>query len=89
MSAVKLTVAKGYETQMVMHTGTRTSDVSLTRKFQKHLSTAELNHGVIDQGIFKKRANKRNLTEREYHVQNDSDVAHKDVKMFWNTNQFP
>ena len=25
----------------------------------------------------------------EYHVQNDADVAHKDVKLFCNTNQFP
>ena len=50
LSTVKLTGAKGYDTQMVMHTGTRASDVSLDSKFQKHLSTAARKHGVIEQG---------------------------------------
>ena len=40
MSNLQLLGKKSYDTQMVMRTGTRTSDVSLTRKFQKHLSTA-------------------------------------------------
>ena len=48
MSTVQLPSAKGYDTQMVMHTGNRTSNVSLARKCQKHLSTAALKHGVID-----------------------------------------
>ena len=29
------------------------------------------------------------MTEREYHVQDNADVAHKDVKMYCDTNQFP
>ena len=32
---------------------------------------------------------KRKWTERVYHVQDNSDVEHKDVKMYCNTNQFP
>ena len=44
---------------------------------------------MIDQGKYKKRASKGNCKEREYHVHNDVDVAHKYVKMFCNTNQFP
>ena len=31
----------------------------------------------------------RKWTEREYHVQDNADVEHKDVKMYCNTNQFP
>ena len=50
MSTVQLSGAKSYDRQMVMHTGTRTYDVSLTRELKKHLSIAEHKHGVIDQG---------------------------------------
>ena len=39
---------------MFMHTGTRTSDVSFAREFQKYLSNAEHKHGVIDQVRYKK-----------------------------------
>ena len=34
----------------------------------------------------KKRASKQNWTEREDHVKEDADVAHKDVNMLGNTN---
>ena len=30
-----------------------------------------------------------NWTDRQYHVQDNADVEHKDVKMYCNTNQFP
>ena len=46
-------------------------------------------HGVIDQGKDIKRACKIKWTEREYHVQDNADVAHKDVKIYCDTNQFP
>ena len=36
MPIVQLTAAKGYDTHMVMHTGTCASDVSLAREFKKH-----------------------------------------------------
>ena len=44
MSTVQLPGAKGYDTKMVMHTGTRTPNVSLASEFQKHLSTAARKH---------------------------------------------
>ena len=50
MSTMKLPGAKGYDTKMVMYTGTCTSGVSLAREFQKHLSNAGLKHVFIDQG---------------------------------------
>ena len=31
----------------------------------------------------------RKWTDRQYHVQENADVAHQYVKMFRNTNQFP
>ena len=48
-----------YDTYMVIHTVTRTYDVSLAIKCQKHLSNASYKHGVIDKIKFKKRANKK------------------------------
>ena len=48
ISTVKFLGAKGYDTQMIIHTGTHLYDVSLARDFQKHLSTAARKHGVID-----------------------------------------
>ena len=53
MSTVQLPGEKGYDTQMVMHTETRTDDVSLASEFKKHLSTAAHKHEVIDQGKLK------------------------------------
>ena len=47
MSTVKLPGEESYDTQMVMHTGNRTYDVSLDREFQKHLSNAERKKGII------------------------------------------
>ena len=54
MPIVQLTGAKGYDTHMVMHTGTCASDVSLAREFKKHLSNETHKHGVIDQVKYKK-----------------------------------
>ena len=36
-----------------------------------------------------RRSSKRKWTEIEYHVQDNDDVAHKDVKMYCDTNQLP
>ena len=46
-------------------------------------------NGVIDQGKYKKQFMERKWTDRQYHVQDNSDVAHQDVKMYCNTNQLP
>ena len=45
-------------------------------------------HGVFGQVKYKKRASKRKQTDIYYHVQDNADVAHKDVKIYCNTNQF-
>ena len=46
-------------------------------------------HGVIDQGKYRKRSAKIKCTDRDYHVQDNADVAQKDVKIYCETKQFP
>ena len=53
------------------------------------MSMEHRKHGVIDQGKYKRRASNRKWTYREYHVQDNADVAHKEVKMYCNTNRLP
>ena len=59
------------------------------KEFQKHLSKEHCKHGVIDQGKYRKTSSKRKWTDREYHVQDNYDVAHKEVRMYCDKNQFP
>ena len=56
------------------------NDVSLAKEFQKHLSKYYRKDGVIDQGKYRKIPSKIKCTDREYHVQDNTDVAHKDAK---------
>ena len=44
---------------------------------------------MFDQGENNKQSMERKWTERHHHVQDNADVAHKDVRMNCNTNQFP
>ena len=46
-------------------------------------------NGLSDQGKNNKRLMERKWTDRQYHVQDDSDVAHQNVRIYCNTNQFP
>ena len=59
------------------------------QQFQKHLSKEHRKYGVIDQVKYRKRDSKRKWTNREYHVQDNADVSHKDVKIYFDTNQLP
>ena len=70
-----------------MHYCTQKNDVSLAKLFQKNLSKEHRKNGVIDQEKYRKRVSKRKSTDREYHVQDNADVPHKDVKMYCDTNQ--
>ena len=72
-----------------MHSWTQKEDVSIDKEFQKHISNDYCKHGVVDQGKDIKISSKRKWTDREYHVQDNADVAHKDVKIYCDTNQFP
>ena len=52
------------------------------------MSKQHQKHGVIVQGKYRKRASKGKWTDREYHVQDNADIAQKYVNFFYN-NQFP
>ena len=45
--------------------------------------------GVIDQVKYRKRVSKRKWTDREYHVQDNADVLHKDVKIYCDKKPIP
>ena len=89
MSTVQLPGSKIFGERIIMHSCTPEKDISLDKYFQKHLSNDERKHGFIDQGKDRKRSSKRKFTDREYHVQDNAGVAHKDVKIYCDTNQFP
>ena len=70
-----------------MNSCTPNNYVSLDKKFQKHMSKEHYKYGVIDQVKYRKRSSKRKWTDIEYHVHDNADVVHKDVKFYCNTNQ--
>ena len=61
----------------------------MAKQSQENLSKEHRKNGVIDQGKYRKRASKRKCTDREYHIKDNADVAHKDVKNYCDTKQFP
>ena len=72
-----------------MHTDTQKYDVNLAKEFQQNLTKNHHKNGVIDHGKPEKRFMERKWTDIKYHVQDNSDVEQKDVKIYCNTNQFP
>ena len=84
MYNVQLPVSKTFDSQILMHSCAPRNDFSLAKESQKHLSKDHRKDGVIDQGKYRKISSKITWTDREYHVQDSSDVAHKDVKMYRN-----
>ena len=71
-----------------MHSCTPKKDVSLAKKIKKDLSKDGRKHGVIDQVKYRKNST-RKWIDREYYVQDNSDVSHKGVTTYCDTNQFP
>ena len=61
----------------------------MAKEFKNNLYKDDCKHGVIDQGKDSKIYTKIKQIDREYHVQNNADVAHKDVRIYCDTNQFP
>ena len=88
-SNFQLQGSKKFDSQILMHYCTQKNDVSLAKKFQKYLSMENRKLGGIDQVKYRKRSSKRKWTDREYHVQDNDDVAHKYVKIYCDINQFP
>ena len=89
MSNVQLPGSKTFDSHIPMHLFAPKNYVSLEKQFQKHMSKDYCKHGVTYQRKYRKRYSKIKCTDREYHVQYSSDVPHKYVKMYCDTNQFP
>ena len=74
---------------MKMHTGNQNDDASLAKEFQNYLKKGHRKNGVIDQGKYKKKFMETKCTYRPYHVQDNFDFSHQDVRMYCNTNKPP
>ena len=74
---------------MQICTGNQKDDVSLAKEFKHHLTKVYLKNGVFDWGKKNKLFMERKWTYIQYHVQDNYNVAHHDVKMYCSTNQFP
>ena len=77
MSTVKLPGSKIFEKQIIMHSCTQKRMPVCLKSYKNIYIMMIRKHGVIDEGKDRKRASKRKYTERDYHVQDNADVAHK------------
>ena len=85
---VQLSSASTNNSQMVMHTETSDTDISIARVFQKYFSDTTSTNGLIHYGKDSKRDIKRKWVEREYHIQDNKYVQHKSVNMSYSSMQF-
>ena len=77
------------DSHILMNSCTPKKYFSLAKELQKIYLRRIRKHGVIDQGNYRKTSSKRKWTDREYHVQDNANVAHKYVKKYCDTNQLP
>ena len=89
MSTVKLPGSNIFDSQMQMNTVNQKYYLSLAKEFQHYPKKEHRKNGVIDHGKYKKIFMERKLTDRKYHVQNNTDVAHQDIRIYCNINQWP
>ena len=89
MSNVQLPGSITFDSKIPKHSCTPKKDASMAKEYTKHLSKEHRKHGVIDEVKYREISSKRKWTDREYHVQYNADVAHKYVKIYCDTNQFP
>ena len=60
MYNVKLTRSKTFDSKILMHSCTENNDVSLAKKFQKHMSKDHCKYRVTDEGKYRKYPVKEN-----------------------------
>ena len=88
MSTVKRPGSNRFDSQMQIHTGNQKYDGSLAKEFQHYLTKEHHKNGVIDQVKLKKRFMEIKWTDRQHHVQDNTNVAHKYVKIYCNTKNY-
>ena len=86
MSKVQIPGSVRFYSQIKMHTGTEKKDLSLAKEFRNHLEEEHRQNSAIDQGKPRKVFMEIKWTERKYHVQDNTAVELKDVKMYCNKN---
>ena len=74
---------------MQMNTGNQNNDLSSAKELKKHLTKEHHNNGVINQGKYRNIFMEIKWTDRQYHVHNNANIAHKDVILYCNTNKTP
>ena len=89
MSKVQLPGSVRFDSQIKIHTGTENKDLSLAHEFKNCLEEEHRQNGAIDQGKSRKIFMERKWTKIKYHVQDNASVELKDIKMYYNKNQFP
>ena len=89
MSNVQLTGPDRFDPHIQIPTGNQNNDVILAYEFKQHLTKEHHKNGVIDQVKYKKGFMGQKWIYIQYHVQDNYSVAHKDMKLYCNTNQFP
>ena len=72
-----------------MNTGKQKYYLSLAKEFQHHLKKEHRKNGVFDMVKKYKSFMERKCTDRQYHVQDNADFSHQDVRMYCNTNKSP
>ena len=86
MSKVQLPGSVRFDSHIKMTTGTENKYVSLAKEFKYILEREHRQNDYIDQGKTRKIFMERKWTERKYHVQDNSTVELKNVRMYFNTN---
>ena len=90
MSNIQFPGSKQFDLLILMHSYThKKGDGSLAKQVQNNMSKEHRKRGVIDHIKYRKIDIKRKWTDKEYHVQDNSDVPHKDVKVYCDDNRFP
>ena len=82
MSKVQLPGSVRFDSQIKMHTCTENKYVSLAYEFKDHMEEEYRQNGAMNQGKSRKRFMEIKWTERKYHVQDNSEMEVKDVKIY-------
>ena len=89
MSKFQLPGSEIFDSQILIHSCTPNNYVSMAKKIQNICLRMIRKHGVIDQEKYRKISSKIKWTNIEYHIHYNTDVAHKDLKMYFITNPLP
>ena len=89
ISNAQLPRSNRFDSQIQIHTNNQNYYVSLAKGFQHHLKKSIQKYGAFDQSKYNKQFMEIKWTYRQYHVQDNADAEHQDVRIYCNTNQFP